>query len=329
MINSPRTLLRGYAYRDTLAHEFVHFLVYQRFGESTPIWLHEGIAKYSELRWRGGANELAPSSRSLLAFALRQGELIGFDRMHPSFAKLKTPSQGQLAFAEVATVVDYMVKTGGWDLVFRLCDELTRNPDYRAAIRQVTGKPFERFWQDWIAYAKTLGYRELPGVEISVYEIRKGEPGSEGEADEEVSESEVSESPEMRYARLGDLLRDRGHYPEAAVEYERARALAPFLPRILNKCGLAYFLAGQYERGIPPLQQAIELYPSFSTTYINLGRTLFALDRRKEAERMFSQALDLNPFNPIPYGYLIKISEARGDSRRARELSEELKIISG
>jgi len=192
----------------------------------------------------------------------------------------------------------------------------------------VTGKPFERFWQDWIAYAKTLGYREIPGVEISVYEIRKGEPGSE-EADEEVSESEVSESEEMRYARLGDLLRDRGHYPEAAVEYERARALAPFSPRILNKCGLAYFLAGQYERGIPPLQQAIELYPTFSTTYINLGRTLFALDRQKEAESMFNQALDLNPFNPIPYGYLIKISAARGDSRRARELSEELKIISG
>jgi len=326
MINSPRTLSRGYAYRDTLSHEFVHFLIYQRFGESTPIWLHEGIAKYCELRWRGIYGDQSPSSKSLLASALRQGELISFDRMHPSFAKLKTPSQGQLAFAEVSTVVEYLVKTGGWPMVFRLCEQLRKGDDYRAAIRAVTGKDFDRFWSDWIAYAKTLGYRELPGMEISVYEIRKGESGTD-ETDEEVSESEVEQKPEWRFARLGDLLRDRNHFRESAFEYERARSLAPFNPRILNKVGLAYFLAGDFQPGVDPLRSAIELYPGFSTSYVNLGRTLHALKQDDEAVRMFDQALDLNPFNPIPYGFLIQIAEARGQADQAKKLAQQLDLI--
>lgn len=325
MINSPRTLSRGYAFRDTLAHEFVHFLVYQKFGESTPIWLHEGIAKYSELRWRGISGDLSPSSKSLLASALRQNELISFDRMHPSFAKLKTPAQGQLAFAEVGTVISYLVHTGGWDVVMRLCEQLQKNGDWRTGIKAVTGKDFDRFWSDWIAYARSLGYKELPGMEISVYEIRKGEAGAE--EDEEVSEEEVEQKEEWRMARLGDLLRDRGHHREAAFEYERARTLAPFNARILNKLGLAYYLAGDYPRSENPLRSGIELYPGFSTTYVNLGRSLFAMGKMDEAEKFLLQALDLNPFNPIPYGFLIKIAEGRSDAARAKKFAEQLDII--
>src|SRR5256886_16826522 len=53
MITSPRALLRGYAWLDTLSHEFVHYLVTRKGRNSVPIWLQEGLAKFLETRWRG------------------------------------------------------------------------------------------------------------------------------------------------------------------------------------------------------------------------------------------------------------------------------------
>ena len=43
----------GYGWRDTVAHEFVHYYVTKVSKNTVPIWLHEGIAKFQERsRWR-------------------------------------------------------------------------------------------------------------------------------------------------------------------------------------------------------------------------------------------------------------------------------------
>ncbi len=329
MVNSPRTLLRGYSYRDTLSHEFVHLLIYHRFGRSIPIWLHEGIAKYEEERWRNDrGGTLTPSQESLLASALRQEELITFERMHPSFAYLETPRQGQLAFSEVTSVVDYMVSTGGWDMVMALCEEISKGSGYRKAVSKVTGMSFETFWQNWIAYAERKGYEELPGMEITVHEIRKGDMEFE-QVDEEVDESDMSESEHWRYVRLGDLLRDRGHYSAALVEYTRAKQMNPYSPKMLNKLGLCHLLAGQYKEAMDPLRQGVELFPGYSTTYINLGRALYAAEDYEGAVSAMQQALDINPFNPVAYNYLMKVYQQKGDQDKVKEYRRKLMLISG
>jgi tetratricopeptide (TPR) repeat protein len=329
MINTPRNLARGYDYRDTLCHEFVHFLVYQKYTDAVPIWLHEGLAKFEEERWRKeGGTPLSPPLQSLLASALRQNEFITFDQMHPSFAYLKTPRQGQLAFAEVSTVVQYLVKKGGWKMVFNLCDQLGQDPDYRRALQKTTGRPFDRFWEDWVAYARGLGYKELPGMEITGPEIRKGEDQADDD-DEEVGESDLSTGEEWKWARLGDLLRDRGHYRAASVEYDKALKLAPYSLRILNKAGLCYYMGRDYEQALTPLRQAADLYPGYSTTYINLGRVLYEMGKDDEAAAVLEEALNYNPFNPIPYGYLIKIYEKKNNKEKIKKLSEDLHTISG
>ena len=329
MINTPRQTTRGYSYLDTLSHEFVHYQVYTKFGKRIPIWLHEGLAKYEEGRWKSDvAGHLTPSQKSLLASALDKDELISFDRMHPSFAKFKTPRQGQLAFAEVTTVIDYFVKTGGWPMIFKLCDEISKDYDYKRAIRKVTGKEFDMFWEDWKKHAKGLGYKELPGMEITVFEIKKGTEGFD-EEDEEVGEEDLAGGEEWRYARLGDLLRDRGHFAASTAEYKKASEIAPYSPRILNKLGLAYYLAKDFENSAPPFEQAITIAPGYSTTYVNLGRTQFAKGEVKAAEKTMERALEINPFNPIPYNVLYKIYEKEEDKNKMKEIAMKLEIISG
>src|SRR5256885_17065872 len=53
MITTPRALIRGYPWIDTLSHEFVHYLVTKKGRGNVPIWLQEGLAKFLETRWRG------------------------------------------------------------------------------------------------------------------------------------------------------------------------------------------------------------------------------------------------------------------------------------
>jgi hypothetical protein len=107
MVVSPRALVTGYAWQDTLAHELTHYLITRESQNKTPIWLHEGIAKFEESRWRGPAGEaLAPSAVALLMRRLHEGTLISFERMHPSIAMLPTQEDAALAFAEVFTTIE-------------------------------------------------------------------------------------------------------------------------------------------------------------------------------------------------------------------------------
>ena len=92
MLTSPRGLARGYGWRDTIAHEFVHYFVTKVSKNTVPIWLHEGIAKFQETRWRDApGHKLDPPQEDLLARSLKKDQLITFEQMHPSMALL--PSQ--------------------------------------------------------------------------------------------------------------------------------------------------------------------------------------------------------------------------------------------
>ncbi len=42
LITSPKALVRGYGWQDTLAHEYVHLVVSKKSHNRVPIWFHEG-----------------------------------------------------------------------------------------------------------------------------------------------------------------------------------------------------------------------------------------------------------------------------------------------
>ncbi len=327
MVTTPRVLMRGYDYQNTLSHEFVHLLIYARQGPNCPIWLHEGMAKYFEKRWNGTpGGYLPPTSESMLASALRTDQLITFDRMSPSFAKLDTPKQGALAFAEVTTTVRYIHHLGGKQLLFKILDELKTGADYRVAVKRATGKPFENLFQGWKAWAKKQNYKELEGIEPVEIELLDEDSADDPDS---VNESDIQENEGWKYVRLGDMLRDRNHVQASIIEYSKGRELLPNSPRSLNKLALAYILAGDYKAALEPLEYCRTLYPSYVTTYINLGRAHKGLDNREKAIDNFEAALMINPFDPTPYGHLAEIYEQAGRQGNLEDVRQRYMIVRG
>ena len=114
MMLSPGALLRGYRWLDTASHEYVHYLIVLGTRNRTPIWLHEGMAKYLEKRWRQqGDDYLHPGEEMLLAKARESNAFVPFQRMEPSLIYLDTPEEVQLAYAEAASAAEFIQRRGG------------------------------------------------------------------------------------------------------------------------------------------------------------------------------------------------------------------------
>ena len=152
MITSPKALLRGYPWLDTVSHEFVHYLVTQKGRNAVPIWLQEGLAKFLETRWRGPPG-LAVDEMSLMLLqdAARKKQLIPFARMHPSIAMLPTQEQAALAFAEVEAAIRLLYQRGGQQALTELVSAMAAGMTDEQAVAQAYGKSFREFEADWRA----------------------------------------------------------------------------------------------------------------------------------------------------------------------------------
>ena len=113
MVLSPRALVYGYRWLDAISHEYMHYLIVKLTANKAPIWFHEGLAKYEETRWRSGPSYLSPLYQTLLARALADRKLIGFERMEPSLVKLETPEDVQLAYAQAASAIEFIIAKAG------------------------------------------------------------------------------------------------------------------------------------------------------------------------------------------------------------------------
>src|SRR5256886_16565580 len=146
MITSPRALLRGYAWLDTLSHEFTPYLVTQKGRNSVPIWLQEGLAKFLETRWRGAPGlAVDEMSLALLQDAAKHGKLIPFARMHPSIAMLPTQEQAALAFAEVEAAMRLLYQRGGQAALTELISAMAAGVAEEQARVDADGQRFAGF----------------------------------------------------------------------------------------------------------------------------------------------------------------------------------------
>jgi len=320
MFTSPRATARGYGWRDTLSHEYVHYAVAHLTQRDLPIWLHEALAKYLEGRWTGSRDmHLEPSREDLLGERIEAGTLITFEQMHPSMAYLPSPEDASTAYSQVFTIMEFVVQRRGPAAIRELLYRLKDGAELELAFEATFGEDFETFERTWMAWLA-----ERPRVEV---------PGSFQEEIQLISDSgdgpDVDElagvgSVEAReHLRLGELLRGRGHVDASIVEYEKAETLVGNANPILqNALARARLDLADPDGALNALEDVRGWHPDFYPLHLHHGEALLGLGRPREALDSLEAAVGINPFDPAVHHQLARAFEAVGSTElaaRARE----------
>ncbi len=324
MILSPRALVHGYRWLDSLSHEYIHYLIMKLTANKAPIWFHEGLAKYEETRWRNGPSYLSSLYENLLAKALADGKLIKFERMEPSLVKLDTPEDAQLAYAEAAAAIDYIVTHAGEEKLKEVMKQMAGSTTRGAAgaIRDVLSMSFSEFEENWKKFLESKGLKEAEGVKVRPMKIKEGRV-----TEESLDMEEIKSLVARNRAHLGDRLRERGRAGAAVLEYRRALAEAGESVPIMNRLGGVLIELDRSEEALGLLRKANGLSPDHPTIYTFLGQAYLKVKKYEEARQAFQNAIQINPFNPEVHEGLALAYEMTGDraaAAREKEITRRL-----
>lgn len=317
MVTSPRALLRGYPWMDTIAHEYVHLVLTRSSRDHAPVWFQEGVAKFMERRWREDTlrPHLGPASRGLLARAISEDRLIPFERIHPSIALLPSQEDAALAFAQVSTFVSFFHETFGAEALRKAIAAMAEGTDAQAALAAEASTSWPTLERRW---KSSLTGLDPDAPDLLPLRLRHGE-ASDDEA------RDVAERA-RRGLRLGDMLWSRQRFGGAMVEYGRAAELAPDNPILAARLARAAIAAGEPERAIAALDPMLERYPEHAPTWSSLARARRMLGDRDGAREAARAAIRLNPFDPSPH---CDLAEVESDERTRSEESDRCRELGG
>jgi len=309
MIASPRALMRGYPWLDTIAHEYVHLLITKATLDRTPVWLQEGLAKLLETRWRMPRTQLPinPASSRLLLGALQADELLDFDQLHPSIALLPTQRDATLAFAQVSSFMEMFYNRYGREGVQRGLEQVTDGVDARKALAAVAASSWKGLESDW---KKELAAKPRPPAARLLRRHLKGEATENDEV------ADVEREKARKYVRLGDLLWVRSRPAAASVEYGKAHQVAPSDPIVASRYARSAIAGGRPQEAIKPLVYTLLLYPTHAPAQSSLATARLRTGNKNGAAHAALRAIALNPFDPQPHCVLGELDGPSGAHER-------------
>lgn len=331
MIISPRALSLGYRWVDSLSHEYLHYVIVGLTNNKAPIWLHEGMARFYETRWRkpeatkdAAEDYLTPGNQTLLVQALEKNQFVGFKKMEPSLIHLETPEQVQLAYAEAASAVDFIHTSKGRNGVRSLLAALNDKP-IPDAIENMFGLSFDAFESQWKNFLKKKGLKPIEGSRVRKLRVKK-----DAREDEEAVElKEIQSAVARNRTHLADQLLGRGRAAAAANEYQRALQVSPHSPVILNKLGRLFIQLNRLDDAQESLKKALDVDPDSANTYVQLGRAHHAAKNYREAQLVLEEAVQINPYNPMIFRLLAESYAALGDSQKAQAARANMDKLTG
>ena len=124
---------------------------------------------------------------------------------------------------------------------------------------------------------------------------------SDREGSERDLQQIISMLPEDSRAlnHLGYMLADQTtRYDEALELIERAIAISPDDPAIIDSLGWALYKVGRFEEALVQMRRAFSAFPDDEVAS-HLGEVLWALERFDEAMRVWQDALESDPESPL------------------------------
>ena len=323
LVTSPRALARGYGWKDTVCHEYIHLVVAWRTRDQTPVWLQEGLAKHLESYWRGDrSGGLSAWQQSLLADALHHDSFVPFEKFKHSMAYLDSGEEAALAFAQVSTMIQFLIASDSEEVLPRVLDRVRGGEDAQQVVAEEAGfSDWEAFRGGWMAWLRTLPLVEqrLAGLPVVL----------DGGGDEFATDPLLAQRQDLRrYARVGDLLRDAGRPKAALIEYEKVTdPTGPPSPMMLSRKASCLDQLGDHTRALALVDEGVALYPEFTLLQVTRGRLLDTLGRRAEAITAWSAAHDLNPYDPEVQRALTMDFQAVGDEAASRRHLRYARIL--
>lgn len=325
MVTSPKAVVRGYDWLDTLAHEYVHYVVGNASKNTVPIWMHEGLAKYLESRWRGPAGgAMTPSTLALLGSRVRSNKLVPFEKMHPSMALLPTAEDAATAFAEVFFAIDLINRQGGSASLKTLLQKMAGGVNDKQAVEAAFKQPWPAFEKQWMEHLRSQPFPKdlIPPSSQDKKELAETLPGKATEKKgKEISFgdfAEIKETDARKWAHLGELMRERSRMTAAAEHYGRAHAMVGDRYEALsNKYALSLLELKRLPEAQAVLEGSLRVHPGSAQTNVHLGRLLLRQKDWPRAKLAFLDALAANPFDEEVHVSLYKIARATGDKELA------------
>jgi hypothetical protein len=200
---SPRASKHGYPWRDTLVHELTHLAISMQTLERAPLWLHEGVARRQETRWREpGPFDDRPSPESVVLRGIELKLDLPLDKLGPSIAMLPSADAAMVAFAEVTSFVRFLVESQGPDALAKLLVALRDAKTADDALKQSSGETLAQWDVRWRAHLVRRAKEPLNPL----FGLGAAPPGF-GDARER--------------SRLAELLLGRHHPKEALLELDK------------------------------------------------------------------------------------------------------------
>ena len=301
LLTSPRALGRGYDWQDTVAHEYVHQVVSHRTHERTPVWLQEALAKYLDNRWEDGKDRFAldPRSEALLARAIKDEQLVPFEMMHPSLAKLPSADMAALAYAQLASLMQFCVETKGEGMIAKVLARVDNMEDPRSALAVEAGfgsfGDLEAAWKEWV---KRQGLRDR--------DVAESTPTVDA-ADDVAADPVMSQRKDLaRFIRLGELLLERDHAEAALIEFAKADAEdGKTSPLLQTRIGQAHLKLGDLVSARAQLEKTLELYPDFTLAWKVLGDLEATSGRPAKAREAYANVVAYDPFDADVHALLV------------------------
>lgn len=331
MVVSPRATLLGYPWMDTLVHEYVHYVVSRMSHDRVPVWLHEGLARFQQVRWRSPpSTSLSVTDEHLLATALKKRTLIRFKDMHPSMAKLPSAEAASLAFAEVYTMIGYIHATVGYAGIRAIIAKQRAGKSAQRAVGEVMDMRWNDVEKNWKKYLRGRGLKTSRTFAARARGPRVRFDRGDDKNKDNVGADEVENARARKFTRLGGLLRSRGMSEAAAVEYEKALGAAPADPFIAGKLSRTYLELEKYTRAIELARPLADADPDDPVAATTLGVAYGQAGDAAQSARFFEIALRISPFDPsvrcglaVAYDGLNKTSLAQRERAACATLRNE------
>jgi len=134
---------------------------------------------------------------------------------------------------------------------------------------------------------------------------------------------EIDPSREDAWVHYASVYAEQQKFKQMAEILERARALFPNEFRINFFLGIAYYRGGKLEQGIDPLERALQIHADDMNTISTLALIYDALKQWEDSDRLYEQALKLDPNNHLilnNYGY--SLANRNDQLNRAKEFTQ-------